>query len=337
MFAQSPGAPQDLYCLWESVSLRAESGKESKQIGVIRFGEVVQYRGASQYVTAESRTYLQVATVDGLTGWVHEYLFVPGLGLGVVTEPGIIYKRPKTVTTVTTDRFEPGDLVVVEAMNGTWIGLSGPQKTKRGWIEGTHKVSMQESDLMLAALLSQIEKEKNPAKQDAQRKELLKIAQGNGSPLAGVIAQRMGLQGSQPTASTRSLQASIEPSLTLPTSTTPPPVPPGQTLVPVTTQTRRFQDEASGRWQTEIIESGGLHLLPASGMDPSIFYAYHKTLPKGSKIRIAIPNNEGFVELVVTDRLASNNPNIIGLSPDCVQAIFGDYVPAEITINYLKR
>lgn len=342
--AQSLATPQELYCLWESVPLQVAAGKSAARITAIQFGERVRFRGKKQYVANESRTYLQVETVEGKIGWVNEYLLVPGTGLGVVLTASQVYQRPRTITTITTTQFEPGDLVVVEAINGDWISLSSAKKTKRGWIEGVQKVSTFESDLMLASLLGQIDMEKDKDRQQRQWQELYQMAQNNESPLAGVIGQRLKQNGiaastpisPAPTASPLDDRPRYASGTQTSRFVSVPSNSKEEAIVPAAFSTERFQDPQTGRWQTEVKEKGSLHFLPQSRNIQHIFVAAHKTLPIGTLIRIAIPDNTGFVELEITERLSAKNPNIIGLNPACVQAIYGDYVPASVTINYLK-
>ena len=63
----------------------------------------------------------------------------------------------------------------------------------------------------------------------------------------------------------------------------------------------------------------------ATGADPdehsTRFYGYHKTLPIGSKVRLDIPDNAGFIEVKIIGRLKKNVDAMIGLSPACVDII----------------
>lgn len=339
--AQSTVPSTDLYCAWESVSLKDGPGKSAKTIGVIRFGEIVRWNGISQYVADESRTYLQVVAVDGARGWVHEYLFVKGIGLGVVLQGGFVYKRPQTPTTVTTTQFLPGELVIVEGFSGNWIGLSGKKKSKKGWIEGRNKVSLEDQDVLLASLLMSVQEEKDPKKRDKQIALVYEQASQVGSPVAEVI--RYG--SSQTTAvANPNLQvpnkqapsnptpiASAEPQLSRS-------IPSRERPMPVVAEnnpnlyTRTFKDPNTGRIKQETVETGSIHLLEGRRKEKTIYYAHHKSLPIGSSIQIQIPNTTGIIMLKITDRLPSNSPAMLGLHPDCVQAIFGDYIPQEINI-----
>ncbi|MFK7924548.1 MAG: hypothetical protein AB8H47_21510 [Bacteroidia bacterium] len=334
LLGQASTPQTDLYCAWESVSMKDAPGKSAKTIEVIRFGEIVQWSGESQYVADESRTYLKVLAVDNRVGWVHEYLFVKGIGLGVVLEGGLIYKRPQTVTTVTTDQFMPGDLVIVEGFSGNWVGLAGKRKAKKGWIEGRNKITMEDRDLLLASLLMSVEAEKDPQKRQKQMELVYQQANQMGSPIADVVRSRSGntiAADTPPLLSSANTQSSQNFETASPRRERPMPV------VDEDNSNRYFRsvkDPQTGQIRQETVETGGIYLVNGSNKTRSIYVAYHKSLPIGSTLRIQIPNTEGFVELKVVSRLRKDNLAMIGLHPDCVQAIYGDYVPKEISIIY---
>lgn len=310
-------------------------GKVAKTIGVIRFGEIVRWNGESQYVADESRTYLKVQAVDGAVGWVHEYLFVKGIGLGVILQGGLIYKRPQTVTTVTTDQFMPGELVIVEGFSNNWIGLAGKRKAKKGWIEGRNKVSMEDRDVLLASLMMSVEAEKDPKKRQKQMELVYQQANQVGSPMAEVVRSRSGNNNMSP---------STSPTINNATNTTSRDIaansPTRERPMPTVSADnsniyfRSIKDPKTGQIRRETVETGGIYLVNGPPKANSIYFAYHKTLPIGSTLRVQIPNTQGFVELKVVSRLRNDNPAMVGLHPDCVQAIYGDYMPKEISIIY---
>ncbi|RMG23989.1 MAG: LysM peptidoglycan-binding domain-containing protein [Bacteroidetes bacterium] len=51
------------------------------------------------------------------------------------------------------------------------------------------------------------------------------------------------------------------------------------------------------------------------------FYATHPSLPIGSKVKMHLPDNPGFVELVIVGRLQGGTNAVVGLSPACVQLL----------------
>jgi len=62
------------------------------------------------------------------------------------------------------------------------------------------------------------------------------------------------------------------------------------------------------------------------------FYAFHNTLPIGSRVKMKIPQNEGFVEVEIIDRLPSYERVMIGLSPACTAILEGAGNPTSVTI-----
>ncbi|MEL6132942.1 MAG: hypothetical protein AAFR59_06215, partial [Bacteroidota bacterium] len=73
-----------------------------------------------------------------------------------------------------------------------------------------------------------------------------------------------------------------------------------------------------------VRETGTIQPVKAKN-PPNIYYAYHKTLPKGTKIRLEVPGASGkykWVELTVIDRLRSDNPNVVGLGKEVIQKVF---------------
>ncbi|MEL7342188.1 MAG: hypothetical protein AAGM67_17020, partial [Bacteroidota bacterium] len=235
-----------------------------------------------------------------------------------------------------------GELVIVEGFSGDWVGLAGKKKSKKGWIEGRNKVSLSDQDVLLASLLMSVEAEKDPKKREKQIALVYEQASQVGSPVANVIRYRGG-QSPTPTAlprqsvsAERSLNnqttiASAEPQLPRSLSSRERPMPTVSESNP-NLYTRTFKDPNTGQIKQETIETGSIHLLEGRRKEKTIYYAHHKSLPIGSSIQVQIPNTTGIVLLKITDRLPANSPAMVGLHPDCVQAIFGDYIPQEINI-----
>lgn len=84
----------------------------------------------------------------------------------------------------------------------------------------------------------------------------------------------------------------------------------------------------------EINESGDYTTVADQNDYGTRFYAYHKTLPIGTKIKIGIPDNAGFVEVEVVGRMAKSQKAMIGLSPACVAIVAGNGNIAPVSISY---
>jgi LysM repeat protein len=61
------------------------------------------------------------------------------------------------------------------------------------------------------------------------------------------------------------------------------------------------------------------------------FYAIHKELPVGSRVRMLIPDNTGYIEVEIVDRLAANSEYLAGLSPACVRILQGAGETSQVT------
>lgn len=64
------------------------------------------------------------------------------------------------------------------------------------------------------------------------------------------------------------------------------------------------------------------------------YYVYHKSLPKGTVVRVYIPNNPGYIEARVMDRLRADRVEILGLSPDIVRIIGGIKQAPVVKVAY---
>lgn len=204
-------------CVWNEVTLRKSPGKTAPYVTGVYFGEAVQKTGEEAYAQEERRTYIKVRTSEGVVGWVHEFLFVQGQGMAAVMEPGRIYKRPRTVSTITDQSFVPGDLVVVAGESNGWLHLIGREKKKSGWIEGPDKITNNFRDLEIASLLHDANKKTKPAEREEALETLLTEARAARSPLAQAV--EMKLRGQEYRTPLVEASASSRPSDPFPTAT----------------------------------------------------------------------------------------------------------------------
>lgn len=122
------------------------------------------------------------------------------------------------------------------------------------------------------------------------------------------------------------------------------------------TQAARMQSEAADIKQRPITsvkaKTGEVYEMPAfnvygqvamqvrygevsdSRVSSTRFYAYHKTLPLGTKVNLLIPDNSGYLELEIVGRLDPNSTADVGLSPACVNLIKGASKSDIVTITY---
>ncbi len=91
-----------------------------------------------------------------------------------------------------------------------------------------------------------------------------------------------------------------------------------------------YADPASRKIQ----EKGPFIKFEIPGYERYRFYGAHKILPPGSKVKLDIPNNSGYLEVTIIDRLPVDSPALIGLSPGCIQVIGGNTNRGQVTILY---
>ncbi len=79
------------------------------------------------------------------------------------------------------------------------------------------------------------------------------------------------------------------------------------------------------------IESG-TYIGVSAPHESAKYYAYHKSLPIGSFVKLMIPNNSGYIDVKITNRIRADRAEILGLSPDCVRIIGKN--AKQVTIRY---
>lgn len=85
-----------------------------------------------------------------------------------------------------------------------------------------------------------------------------------------------------------------------------------------------------GQWK----ETGRYVPYEGEGVKGERFYAQHKTLPVGSSINLAIPNNRGYLKVKIVDALPAEREANLGLSIDCIRLLEGANAKQQATIYY---
>ncbi len=110
------------------------------------------------------------------------------------------------------------------------------------------------------------------------------------------------------------------------------------TTTPYAYQEREVVDMATGAAYIRVKETGTIQ--PVKAKNPSSqFYAYHKSLPIGSKILLSVPGTSQFVELEIIARLRPDNPNMIGLGAEVIKSVYGEIAAKDVgsvSIEYPK-
>jgi len=83
----------------------------------------------------------------------------------------------------------------------------------------------------------------------------------------------------------------------------------------------------------QINQPGDFTELRSKKATNNRFYAFHNSLPIGTKVKMLIPQNEGYVEVEIIDRLPSYERVMIGLSPACTAILEGAGNPHIVTIS----
>lgn len=346
-------------CAFATIGLHEAPGRSSRRLGVIVFAEELQHLGRDAFVRGENSGYLQVRTRDGKTGWVNERYLVKNGGVVVLLERARVYQRPGTYSSASNNYFEAGSIAILSDFQENWVKVTGEHKDVIGWIEGYDKLSVEERDVEIASMYAQAMKVE--AKTD-RRAELQKIGRTPGflqSELASVV--KLAIEATHTT-------RDGEPSKLTPgeeyLGSDVPFYPDGEDGVPgneggglsrgdedarvadpsaaltslYNIQEREVIDMETGKSYLRVFESGTIQ--PVKARKPkNIYYAYHKTLPIGSKILLAIPGERGFVPLEVVARLKPENTHMIGLGGDVIKAVFGEVAAKDVpsvTISYPK-
>ncbi len=317
----SEGSLGSMMCVWPATRLLEAPDANAPLITPVLFGERLTLQGQRAYVIKENRTYVQVRNSESEMGWIFDSLLVDEGEVGVITESAAVFLRPKTPATITLDRFEPGDLVIVSATYEGWTKVIGAKKQPSGWVEPDAQVSTEAEDVQLATLWQRSKAESSGARRSQIQGELLEVARMQGSPLMGMMAAQIDL----------------------PPSTSPTPQANSRNISGTSSYQRPYQDPELGGQVFPAVpppvqQEGKAKVVPIPS-DPTrsnIYYAYHATLPYGTILRLQIPDNLGFVEVRIVDVLPAQTRGELGLPPDLMQAILGSTMPTTIAYEIIE-
>lgn len=131
-----------------------------------------------------SGTYYKLITPDGTEGWASTWSIAPDAKVGVVVGTASIYQSPD-ITSVTSNKLEAGEIVVL-LNNDMGIGFNEfftKNKGKKGWIKAGDKVSENDTDLELAIMISNANKNSDNVKKLNAYNEILENSSYASSPL----------------------------------------------------------------------------------------------------------------------------------------------------------
>jgi hypothetical protein len=367
LYGQSPqgssraSMQETAVCIYPVAGMRLQPGKNAQYLEPIYYGQAVRILNDTAYVPSEARVYMRVESESGKVGWVHRYLFELNATQVAVVRDAQIYGSPGAVTTITTAEFEAGEMAAMTQFQEDWILLVGKRRDKKGWVKrsgGPEPISVDDEDIAIASLMDKALEEQDvrqrisaleaiqeqPAFSNSKLQAILmkriekEVALANdaaneASQAAGVAnAANTGGGGnefpSQPTypGANQRISSSTVSAFPQPSST------PGRSEEAV-------YDSNTGQNYTKVTEKGEIYLVKGPENKENVFFAYHKNLPKGAKILVNVPDNPGFVELEVINKLSEKRPQVIGMTEACMKAIFGPEVknPQAEVIYFIKR
>lgn len=352
--APATNAPlETAICLWPVAGMRAAPGKQAQYVEPIYFGQELRLLGDSAYVNADGKMYDKAVSESGNIGWVHRYLFDKNASSVVVMTHSPIYASPGSATSISTSSFEKGEIAAMGDFHDDWIYLVGKERDKKGWIKrvgNVEPISIDNSDLTVASLLDKANGKDNVRDRIAALEAIRRQPGFDQSPLKDVVLKEvennvllasqsaaeertrdMGNQSPNGTPGTTTAQTQRTRSLDQP-----------EQVINALSGGNYFEEKVydanTGQNYTKVTEKGGIFPVKGPENAKSIYYGYHKTLPKGTRVLLNIPDNPGFVEIEIINRLSDSRPQVIGLSVPCIEALFGnDYKSVEAEIIYFVK
>jgi len=315
-------------CAWPQVKLFAEPGQSSEMLTYALFGEEVSHLGEEALVRRERNNYVLVETRDGAKGWIDDQYIIRNAGLVVMLENARVFNKPSTYATSSGLRFYAGELVILSDWEENWVYLTGEQGRIFGWVEGYDRLSVEATDIEVAGMLRRALMIEDPNDQLIALRSIINRSEYSGSPVyrivEDVIAQLTTPEAVPlPDGDPFGMPENGEP------SASPSDDPNYQEVVMYDENNQPF---------VRVKEMGTVQGVDAKN-PPSMYYAYHKSVPIGDKILLQIPGDQGYVELEVVARLRDSNPHVVGLGAEVIKKVLGADRAKEVdqvTILYVK-
>lgn len=326
------GQSNYLTCAWERAVLHKAANKNAGFVESLNFGDKVSPLQAEEvYVPAEERTYVKVESPNQKVGWIEKSLFVSNAIPAVLLESTHIYERPNTPSSITLKKLESLEIVLRGKHKTGWIYITSKNKEKIGWIRSDVNYSQTSKDLKYAREWAEIQDQAFASRKD-KAVNLVQEARENGSALADIFLKQdedIALELAEKSRRANARLTNVK-SLTRDKA-------PEEKTEPGKVEQKLIWSRVENAYFTEIVETG-----PAIPVEKAIefttpFYAFHKTLPIGTEVKMDLPDNGGFVQLVIMGRLEQEAPAILALPPFCLSSIFGTTQPGDIVISYRKN
>ncbi|MCI4666706.1 MAG: hypothetical protein MRZ79_00995 [Bacteroidia bacterium] len=348
-------------CAWESARMFKQPG-DPDLVGTVLFGEEVTHLGQEALVKEEKRNYLLVKTKEGKIGWVNEVFLVKDAGLVVVLEKSRLYENQASFSSAKDDFILAGELAILNNYQDDWVFLIGKEKQKSGWIKGKNILSVDSEDISVASMLDKARSRKNSDDQLAAlsrigqtrgfgesrlapivREEIRRIQLGekerenffreedefreNGEDDLAVDIWNSGDSRGRNRNELNRLDRLSDPNNIVKESQN------------YKLERQEVVDFNTNRTLIRYRETGTIAPVRAKN-PPSIYYAYHKELPKGSKVLLEVPGTDKYVELTIIAPLKKTNPNMIGMGSGLLKAVYGESQAKNVpsaTILYYKE
>ncbi len=306
-----------LVCAWPKVGLRDTPGERGQYVQTIYFGEQVRLYG-NNLRRASGKNYIQVETNTGRVGWVDQYYFISEGGLVTLLKNKTIYEAPSPVT-ATSGEFKAGDLLILsDYQDGNWVELVSEGRRKIGWVKGIDEVSFSAIDIEFAKLYQdaiRMGTETQRLRELEKIRRMPDIARSGLEPIITFAA----LEYSSPGREAVITDPNTDEIIYYDDGS-------GEVRGGETKQAEvvveKVIDMETGRYYNRVTETGMIAEVNGPKKPKSIYWAYHKTRPVGSKILLHVPEG-GYLQLEVVARLRKDNPASIGLGKQVLEAIYG--------------
>ncbi|MEM6260955.1 MAG: SH3 domain-containing protein [Bacteroidota bacterium] len=350
--------PETALCLWDAVGVRSTPGRDSRPFGTVYFGEEVEVLGDTAFVPRENRVYIKIRSKKGIEGWVHKYLFAANGSMVVLLKDADIYKSPGSIATITNVAFKSGSLAAMTDFQDNWVELIGRKRQAVGWIRRDEAngelLSIADRDIQVASLMAVAEEKDDLRERLDALEKIRQIPNFNESPISTMVLERIqrdlsdltSQQAQQANAYNGGNAAPAQPQYdyveALPegSNTRQATIPVANPSVPGSQSSMNREmviDSNTGIRYTKVTERGPIYEVRGPKDAKSIYFGYHKTLPKGTRVMLNVPDNPGFVEIEIINKLSADRPQIIGLSKECIQSVYGNTPPAEAQLVYFIK
>lgn len=370
-YFQLLNAQNTAVCVYEKAIIRQAPSQKSEIVSAISFGKEKVYLTNEKITVPEekNRIYEKVNTEEGETGWVRQELLVME-GQGAVARVNtIIYPQANANPQAGfSGEFKEGESLIKTEQEGDFVKVYGFEKKKEGWVlvadlmDGEEEIAesvwltraMQEkSDCERATKMLAVKN--SPMFEINQMTDIVERAYKTADslcknpPVAKPIEQQPANRG-----------LNAQPKPKTPTSTTKPTtkasVSPAKPTSKPTTPTARTINNKSNTPAKVIGTAANISAIAklegkvgnahkyveklqvvevTDANNSNKLQCYHNTLPKGAKIMVQLPNNEGEVELEVIGGLKTKAG--LGLTNPTIKRIFGEKIPRFVDIYYLAK